>query len=116
MEGHEKLCRAAGREVGLIVPKLATGADGLRPDTAWEATPMTYGQFVSLLRALLVFLGWTPDQARRFTTYSLRRFIPTAAAKLGMTALERQAVGDWDELPQGEDAAPLRAQHLMAGR
>ena len=65
---------------------------------------MSYSRFQGLLRSLcgLAPLGLPLEEARRFTTYSLRRKLPSVSDRLQLPPERRAEIGDWlDVLPDG---------------
>ncbi|CAE7557391.1 unnamed protein product [Symbiodinium sp. CCMP2456] len=71
--------------------------------------PMGLPRFCELLRSLLLTLGIPPDAVGSFTSYSLRRFLPTCADSLQMPEESKVAIGDWQEKPQLVAAPKHRA-------
>ena len=63
---------------------------------------MTHGQWVKIVRRVMLGLGKGQAEAREFTYNSARRCLPTAAHVMGFSAETRQAIGSWEELPQAE--------------
>ena len=70
-------------------------------------------QWVKVLQQLAPELG-VPEELRGTLTYnSMRRFMPTLAQVLGYPLETRQAIGSWQEVPQGQDTHG-RAVQAMA--
>ena len=51
--------------------------------------------FVKALRVILIEVGVQPEDAKRFTFYSLRRFMPTLAAAVKLDPTSASALGNW---------------------
>ena len=83
---------------------------------------MSYPKFQGLLRSLcaLAPLGLPLEEARRLTTYSLRRKLPSVADRLQLPPKRRAEIGDWmDVLPDGAGGwkaprEPMFARHSAA--
>ena len=74
--------------------------------------PMSYHKFMGVLRALAMAppLSLDLEAARRLTSYSLRRKLPTVADRLRLPRERRAELGDWkDEVSLGtKEDKPLR--------
>ena len=105
---------AMGHQAQFVVPDIVIkGRAGVSPDSEFDFKPMGYAKFVDLMRRLVQALGFQPE---RVTTYSLRRFVPSLADALKFPDSWAQAVGEWAEVPKGQDRRAHRAQRLMSKR
>ena len=75
---------------------------------------MAHGQWVKLLRQVAARLGRAPEASPKLTYNSMRRFLPTAANVMGFSLDVAQAIGSWQEIPQGEGSkgVAVRAMSL----
>ena len=73
------------------------------------ARPMTLPKFNCLLRSVAKGLGASDDEVSKVSSYSLRRFMPTAAHVMQFQPHECQAIGNWVELPQTEASTGNRS-------
>ena len=94
-----------------IVQDLAvTPGQQLAAGTPKIARPMPLPKFNALLRSVGLGLGATPEEAEKLSSYSLRRFLPTAAEVMQFAPHECQALGNWAEIPAAATAAPVRSR------
>ena len=104
-----ELQRALGKPPSFLVPDLeVTAALPLSSTTRKLPRPMTLAKFNSLLRSLAASLGASPEEAAEISSYSLRRFMPTAGEVMQFAPFELQAVGNWVELPRTEASTGAR--------
>ena len=73
------------------------------------ARPMTLPKFNCLLRSVAKGLGASDDETSKVSSYSLRRFMPTAADVMQFQPHECQAIGNWVELPQTDVSSGSRS-------
>eukprot|EP00972_Heterocapsa_arctica_P041615 6135709-Heterocapsa_arctica.AAC.1 len=81
-----------------MVPDLTLGNAGLGGQMCQaRPTHMSYSNFVKYLRTMLCMapLAMPEVDAARFTTYALRRFLPSVAEALGMAMERRNSLGNW---------------------
>ena len=91
----------------------------LHSDSTWSRVAMKRAAFVEMLRGLLIKAGTEPERVHEITFNSLRRFMPTLAMVLNMDPEARQAIGSWQEIPQGgsnADVKQTRKMNLMSIR
>ena len=102
-------------DCSFVIPDLAVGKwIGFRACTTWIAQAMPFGRFSTLFRGLLFSRGFDKDWIFFFTTYSLRRWMPTCAGAVKFSREQRQALRTWIEQPEAEDkTASDRAVFLM---
>ena len=62
-------------------------------------------QWVTLLRQVMAATGWDQQQLGTLSFNSMRRFLPTLTDVLRCDRDTAQAVGSWQEIPQGEKSA-----------
>ena len=115
---YEELCRAYGSQPGFVLQDFEVAAGAcLRSDSKRSLRELSLGRFIHLLRALLLSLGVPDMEVCKFTSYSLRRFLPTAADVLLLPEEMRLAIGGWQEQPKTASSQPQpRAKHTMAQR
>ena len=91
---------------------------GLSPHCCIWTRPMRYTKFVACLRALCGAppLSLPSAQLKDITTYSLRRFLPTAADRLALPLADRAILGDWSDVPLQADGSRPRIREPMAVR
>ena len=73
-----------------------TNATALRVDK-----PMSRGKFLELLRGNMVSVGVPVGDTPAVKYNRLRRFCPTMANLFGLSREDCQAVGNWQDIPQG---------------
>eukprot|EP00974_Lingulodinium_polyedra_P062270 6012552-Lingulodinium_polyedra.AAC.1 len=73
-------------------------------------------KFQRLLQGLLAEAGTPLGEAGDFTSYALRRFLPSLADACRLDDTAAQAVGDWQDVAKGAGSKRPRAQHPMARR
>ena len=107
---YSELCRAFGKQPGFVLPdlKVAKG-ESLISASKRSLRELSLGRFIHLLRALLVGMGVPDVRACSFTSYSLRRFLPTAADALRFPEEARLAIGGWQEQPR---TTPAQSQAM----
>ena len=71
----------------------------------WLQKPMLNHQWVKLLRQVMAAAGWAQPELSTLSFNSMRRFLPTLADVLRVDRDTAQAVGSWQEIPQGEGSA-----------
>ena len=71
----------------------------------WLQKPMLNHQWVTLLRQVMAAAGWAQPLLSTLSFNSMRRFLPTLADVLRCDRDTAQAVGSWQEVPQGEGCA-----------
>ena len=71
----------------------------------WLQKPMLNHQWVTLLRQVMAAAGWAQPSLGTLSFNSMRRFLPTLADVLRCDRDTAQAVGSWQEVPQGEGCA-----------
>ena len=71
----------------------------------WLQQPMLNHQWVTLLRQVMAAAGWAQQSLGTLSFNSMRRFLPTLADVLRCDRDTAQAVGSWQEIPQGEGCA-----------
>ena len=84
------------------------------PQRRWRNVPMGYNEIVRILRAALEDAGDSKDTAATATFNTIRRFLPTAANVLRFDVQTSQAIGSWEEVPQGDGPALGKAIRPMS--
>ena len=84
-----------------IIPALAE-KKGNASTRLWRPEPMEHAQWLTVIRRVMGMVGAGQQEIKEFTFNSARRFMPTAAHVLGFPADTRQAIGSWEELPEGQ--------------
>ena len=69
----------------------------------WSSKPMTYAQFVGIMRMIVGVMQYSSEEASAVTYNTARRFLPTACNVLGFDAHTAQAIGSWVEIPHGAE-------------
>ena len=97
---------AAFPEAEFLVPDFRTPGRGgqLTGELDLVKNAMSYSRFQGLLRSLMALhpLCLPLEDARQYTTYSLRRKLPSVADRLQLPPERRAEIGDWlDVLPDG---------------
>ena len=67
-------------------------------------------QWVSVLKQVAVATGWDASALGMLSYNSMRRFLPTMANVLRFPDSIAQAIGSWQEIPQGEGCAGIGVQ------
>ena len=102
-----ELQQALGKPPSFLVPDLEVWTTRpLSPTTPKLPRPMALAKFNSVLRSVVLSL------AAGVSSYSLRRFMPTAGEAMQFAPRELQAVGNWVELPQ-TGASPTTRQPVI---
>ena len=100
-----------------LFPDLAvSGWTGLSASTSWIDRPMPYEKFSKLWRGTLVSMNFCEEWIATFTTYSLRRWLPTIAGALQFSREQKQAIGNWIEVPNEAESSKERAVFPMSMR
>ena len=101
---------------GFLIPTMrsAAGYWGLKRK-CWDSKPMGYYQMVRTLRMVLRASGMPVAEARKRTYNSMRRFLPTLAGILQAPDSIKQAIGSWEEVPQGAHGGPRRPARQSMG-
>lgn len=82
----------------------------LEPDDLWEIhegtkfilnRPMARGRFLEIFRGALTQVGTNLQGAQSAPFNRMRRFMPTAANMANFSVPDLQAVGNWQEIPEG---------------
>ena len=103
-----------GRPPTFIVQDLAVKrGQPLTSDTQKVARPMSLPKFNCLLRSVARGLGASGEDSDKLSSYSLRRFMPTAADVMQFQPHECQAIGNWVELPQTEASAGSKSHSVV---
>ncbi|OLP93135.1 hypothetical protein AK812_SmicGene25005 [Symbiodinium microadriaticum] len=116
MLDNSEVRRALGRDPDFLVhdyevPK----GEPLTASSKRRLVAMSLPRFTDFLRAVLLGLGIPEADVKAFSSYSLRRFLPTAADILRLPEEHRLAIGNWQERPTATaDRAQPRAVHHMA--
>ena len=115
---YDELCRAYGSQPGFVLQDFEVAKRApLTSGSKRSLRELSLGRFIQLLRALLLGLGVSDVQACQFTSYSLRKFLPTAADALQLPEEQRLAIGGWQEQPKTASSQPQPpAKHTMAQR
>ena len=66
---------------------------------------MKYSHWVLLLKQIASRAGWDDRSLSVLSYNSMRRFLPTLANVLRFPSEIAQAIGNWQETPQGEEVA-----------
>ena len=91
-------------DCSFVFPDLMVGKwSGLGKDTRWVQQAMTYERFSRLWRGLLTSLNFCEVWISSYTTYSLRRWLPTIAGALKFSREQKQAIGNWVEVPEAAE-------------
>ena len=75
---------------------------------------MEHAQWLTVIRRVMGMVGIGQEEIKKFTFNSARRFLPTAAHVLGFTAETRQAIGSWEEMPEGQGTQRAQAARTMS--
>ncbi|CAE7838081.1 unnamed protein product [Symbiodinium necroappetens] len=116
MLDNSEVKRALGRDPDFLVhdyevPK----GEPLTASSKRRLVAMSLPRFTDFLRAVLLGLGIPEADVKAFSSYSLRRFLPTAADILRLPEEHRLAIGNWQERPTATaDRTQPRAVHHMA--
>ena len=78
----------------------------------WQQKPMLVHQWVSLLKQVATATGWCVDDLGALSYNSMRRILPTMTNVLGFPDNVAQAVGSWQEIPQGEGTSGKASQRM----
>ena len=115
---YVELVDQVGPTLSFLIPDLnLLPRAGLQPDTQWILKPMPISKFSWLLQALLAQLGMPEDRVKDFTSYALRRFLPTVAHIFTMPEEDRLAIGNWCDKPSAQtEVKRVPAVHTMAQR
>ena len=93
------------RDCNFLVPDVETRrGHSLSDKSQLVKQPMSYHKFMGVLRALAMAppLSLNPEDARKLTSYSLRRKLPSVADRLRLPLERRAELGDWkDEVSLG---------------
>lgn len=78
----------------------------LEPDDLWEIKfilnrPMARGRFLEIFRGALTQVATNLQGAQSAPFNRMRRFMPTAANIANFSVPDLQAVGNWQEIPEG---------------
>ena len=82
----------------------------LEPDDLWEIhegtkfilnRPMARGRFLEIFRGALTQVGTNLQGPQSAPFNRMRRFMPTAANMANFSVPDLQAVGNWQEIPEG---------------
>jgi hypothetical protein len=104
---------------GFIVPDVNMRRTGcLSPECPLTNRPMSYNKYMGCIRALVMMepLALSLAEARDFTTYSLRRKMPTIADRLRLPMCMRAELGNWQEAVDVGSADHKRVREPMAVR
>ena len=85
-----------------------------RPVRRWLHKCMPYAQIVQINYNVLADSGLDCVAAQQRTYNTLRRFLPTAANIFQLPQSVCQAVGSWEEVPQGEGGSVGHATRPMS--
>lgn len=101
------------------IPSLAPGQDlteQIRLHSTVLPAHMSYGRFVDLFRHILAMppLSMETDSLATMASYSLRRFMATAADSLDLPLVERYGLGGWEN--KDDKVMPLRYSAVRAHR
>ena len=80
----------------------------------WQQRPMLNHQWVTILKQAAVTAGWDAANLGALSYNSMRRFLPTVANVLRFSEHTAQAIGSWQELPQGEGSSASTSRQLMS--
>ena len=97
----EELAGTGGRMAAYLVPDVVNPrGEPLGPRSELVDRPMAYNRFMGMIRALAMAppLAMSMEDARRITSYSLRRKLPTVADRLGLPLGKRAELGDWKDV------------------
>ena len=118
LEFYEELGAHMGNP-GFLIPDVKTRKrEGFCPTSEVLPLPMPYNRFMGCLRSLLMAepLALCAADARKVSSYSLRRKLPTIADALRLPIECRQELGDWREHVQPDGAQRKRAVEPMSVR
>ena len=113
---HSETTRALGQEPDFVIHdyEIAKG-EPLHAASKRRLKSMDLPRFCKFLRSLLLGMGLQVSEVGAFTSYSLRRFLPTAADILRLPEEHCLAIGNWQERPAtGPAGSQPRAVHHMA--
>ena len=100
-----------------LVPAVVKGRAGVIGNSdQWQFAPMSQPSFESISATLLLQAGMSADAASRATTYTLRRFLPTIALRMLLSTEDRQAIGNWIDIPKAAGEADTRTPAIMSLR
>ena len=111
--------RAKAPDACYLVPDLEDHkGTGIAAGTPVLQKPMSYSKFMGVLRALTMAppLAFTAEQARKLTSYSLRRKLPSVADRAGFPQERRAQLGDWRDPIGGGLGAARQGHEPMAVR
>ena len=88
---------------GYLVPAFKAGTTRRKWLTRrWQHKSMLNHQWVCLLRQVAIAIGWHAEDLGALSYKSMRRFLPTLTNVLGFPPDVAQAIGSWQDMPQGE--------------
>ena len=102
-----------------LVPDLALGGGGITGKGGSVVRKhMPYSRFADVLRTVLTLrpLSLTEDEASRYPTYALRRFLLSVAEVLGMPLERRNSLGNWVDNVSDDKGARPKGSEPMAVR
>jgi hypothetical protein len=104
-------------ELFWVIPDMVITKGVLDRSSPLLPRPMSLPKFIQILQALLKSMGMSDVEVRMFTSYALRRFLPSAADVLRCSTEEKQMIGNWQEVVSTAAAAKEdRAQQSMHAR
>ena len=80
----------------------------------WQQRPMLNHQWVTVLKQAALGAGWDAADLGTLSYNSMRRFLPTMANVFQVSENTAQAIGSWQERPQGEGSATGTSRQLMS--
>ena len=75
---------------------------------------MPYVQMVAILRKALRAIGMSEEEVKSRTFNTMRRFMPTAANVFHFPPSKCQAIGSWEDIPQGDGRIVAVASRPMS--
>jgi hypothetical protein len=96
-----------------IIPDMAIIDRKLTASSLIMAKPMPLAKFTNIFQSLLLGFGVPEPDSLEFTSYSLRRFLPTLADIFQMESEHKAALGNWVECPT---AASTTSSAAASGR
>ena len=116
---QQELRQALGKDPGFLLPHFQ-GKTKISEHTRYEARPMSYPRFLAFFRNWLISIGVCDEEARKFVSYTLRRFLPSCADLARVPLSVRQELGNWTEVPfatkQIEAAKTSMSVHYAHGK
>ena len=114
---QEEYAQRLQRPPDFVIPDVVLDSHGkMLASSQLLMRPMAIGKFVKTLQKLCESCGATEVEAKQYTTYSLRRFLPTVAGNLKIPESMAEAVGDWQQATSNRPLPPAMATHYNNDR